>query len=187
MLPVLNRSSVSTSCCDLAAKSYGITVVIAKMPSANPRLPMPSGALAPTAVSISPRPWRKSVSTLAWFCSNDSSWLPTYVACTLLTAIGCIRPDAGVVGAVPHELDRLAHGLADLGRLERGVEEQPAAERAAALHDVDLHLVLRQAAAPAAIAAWAAIGVLSADQTSARSLRTSATAALVSSAELLRK
>ena len=38
-----------------------------------------------------------------------------------------------------------------------------------------------------AIAAWAAIGVLSADQTSARSGRTSATAALVSSAELLRK
>ena len=52
--------------------------------------------------------------------------------------------DPGVVGPVPHQLDRLAHRLADLGGLERGVEEEPAAERAAALHDVHLDLVLGQ-------------------------------------------
>ena len=49
-----------------------------------------------------------------------------------------------VVGAVPHQLHGLAQLLGDRGGLEGGVGEQVAAEGAAALGHVHLHLVERQ-------------------------------------------
>jgi hypothetical protein len=51
---------------------------------------------------------------------------------------------AEVVGLVPHQLHGLAELLRDGRRLERGVGKQVAAERAAALRHVHLHLRQRQ-------------------------------------------
>ena len=55
---------------------------------------------------------------------------------------------ARLVGAVPHQPDRLAHRLGDLGRLDGVVAEQLVPERAAAGDHVDRHLVLGQAESP---------------------------------------
>ena len=60
-------------------------------------------------------------------------------------AQGVHTPDARVVGPVPHELDRLAHLLRDLRGLQRAVEEELAAEGAAALDDVEGDRADRQA------------------------------------------
>ena len=88
---------------------------------------------------------------------------------------------AEVVGAVPHQLHRLAERLRHRRRLERGVGEQVAAERAAALRHV--HGDCAQPAGRGS--ARAAPGPRSATSGSTRSrrgrLRTSAMAQLVSS------
>ena len=112
--------------------------------------------------------------------------MPANVALTLLTAIGCTRPTRASsarchisLTGLPIALLILAASRAASKNSRRPNEPPPCITWTFTLSWDSPHAW--------AIAAWAAIGVLSADQTSARSLRTSATAAFVSRAELLRK
>ena len=121
-----------------------------------------------------------------WLIWKASSWSPAYVARTRLVAIGCIRPTRASsarchisLTGLPIALLILAASSAASKKSRRPNEPPPC---------ITCTLTLSCGSPTAsAMAACAAMGVLSADQTSARSERTSATAALVSSAELLRK
>ena len=163
-----------------------MTVVSAKMLSEKPRLPSPAGRSAAAAVSISPRPCRKSVSTLVWLIWKASSWSPAYVARTWLVAIGCIRPTRASSARCHISLTGLRIALLILAASSAASKKSRRPNEPPPCMTCTLTLSWGSPTAWA-IAAWAAIGVFSPDQTSARSDRTSATAALVSSAELLRK
>ena len=156
------------------------------MLSAKPRFPSPAGRSAAAAVSISPSPCRKSVSTLVWLCWNATSWSPAYVARTWLVAIGCVRPTRASSARCHISLTGLPIALLILAASSAASKNSRRPNEPPPCMTCTFTLSWDSPQA-CAIAAWAAIGVFSADQTSARSDRTSATAALVSSAELLRK
>ena len=186
MLPVLNRSSVSTRVCATTPKSYGISWVRLKTVSANPRLPSPAGRSATLAEISSPSPCRKSVSTLVCACWNASTSPPTYVAAIRDVHIGWPRPARASsarchmsLTGLPMACETFAASSAPSKNSRRPNEPPPSTTWTVTWSGVRPSSV--------AIVSCAVIGDFRPAQTVACPSRTSAIAELVSRAELLRK
>ena len=150
--------------------------------------PAPAGRSAAMALMISPSPCRKSVSTLVWRLLEREhlaagvrwpgpGWSPS--GAPRPTRASSARCHISLTG-LPIAWEILAASSAPSKNSRRPNEPPP-------VHHVDRDLVRRHARASRRSAAWAMIGDFSPAQMVARSARTSATAELVSIAELLRK
>ena len=156
-----------------------------KIDSAKPRLPRPAGSSADVEVSISPRPWLKSVSMLVCRCSKLSTWPARWVARIREVHIGCTRPWRG--SSARCHISRTGFFIAweilaaSMAWSPKSLwpNEPPPVITLTLIFDCGRPVAL-------AMSSWATIGDFRPAQTSARSARTSAIAAYGSRAALLR-
>ena len=163
MLPVLNRSSVSLSVWTIAAEVVGHLLGQREDRLGEAEVAEPGGQVGSIGGDDLAEPVPEvGLDAGVATAGRRAPRSPAYVARTRLVRHRVAAPTRASSARCHISLTGLPIALRDLGGLERGVEEEPAAEGAAALHDVDLDLVLAACPSASAIRCCAVIGDFSA-------------------------